>query len=106
MTYLSMKRGDDREVEVTATESLDGADVTFTARHRPYSEDVVITKTTDPGGGITVVDAVATVTIDAADTADLEPDVLYWDVEVVRATETHTVASGRLAVEPDVTYPA
>lgn len=104
MTYLSMKRGDDRELEITATESLAGADVTWTARRRPYSEDVLIQKTTP--AGITVVGAVATVALDAADTADLEPDVLYWDVEVVQATRTHTIATGRLAVEPDVTYPA
>lgn len=103
MTYLAMTRGDDRTLEVTASEDLTGAELTFTARHRPYSEDVVIEKTSS--NGITVNGTEATVAIDAADTADLEPDVLYWDIQVVdSAGDTHTVASGRLAVEPDVTY--
>lgn len=101
MTYLSMTRGDDRVLEVTATESLDGSDVTFTARHRRYSEDAVILKTSP--ADITIAGPLASVTLAAADTADLDPDVLYWDIEVVDSGgSTHTVADGRLAIQGDV----
>lgn len=104
MTYLAMTRGDDRTLTVTASEDLDGADLEFTARRRPYS-DIVIHKRL--GAGITLGDPTTTavVAIDADDTDDLTPDVLYWDLQVVdTANETHTVARGRLAIEPDITY--
>lgn len=102
MTYLAIKRGDDRTLTVTASASMEGSDVTFTARHRRYSPDpAVITKTATVGPDPFLT---ATITIDAADTEDLEPDVLYWDLQIVDGTDkTHTVADGRLAIEEDVT---
>lgn len=103
MTYLAMHRGDDRTLEVTASEDLTGSELTFTARHRSYSDDIVIQKTSS--NGITVNGQTATISIDATDTADLDPDVLYWDIQVVdTAGDTHTVATGRLAIKHDVTY--
>ena len=106
MTYLSVTRGDDRELTVTATDSMEGADLVFTARHRPYSA-IVIQKSTDANEIVVGADPFteATITLDAADTADLDPDVLYWDLQLVDSTDkTHTLATGRLAINPDVTY--
>ena len=107
MTYFSVTQGDDRTLTITASSSLEDMDLTWTARHRRYSEDVVIEKTT--GSGITTGSApfrTAVIALDAADTRDLDPDVLYWDLQIVDGqAKTTTVASGRLAVEGDVTRP-
>jgi hypothetical protein len=105
---MSIHRGDDRSLTVTASASMQGADLTFTARHRRHSEEVLIEKIS--GDGITLGPdpfTTATITIDAADTEDLTPDVLYWDLQLVDSSdEVHTVADGRLAILEDVTRPA
>lgn len=107
MTYLSMYRGDDRELTITASEDLTGCDVRFTAKARPSSAMAVLEKSTDPGGGITIDTTTVTVAIEAADTVDLDPVALHWDVEIVDlADKVHTVAHGRLAILQDITRPA
>ncbi len=102
MSYLSMYRGDDRELVVTASEDLTGAEVAFTARRYKRDEVPVISKTT--AGGIAVNGSTATITIDAADTVDEEPGALFWDIEITDGTaKVHTVATGRLAILEDIT---
>jgi hypothetical protein len=93
MTILSMYRGDDRTLTITADQSLTGSEITFTARgKRREDSPVLIVKTTD------------VVTLDAEDTEDLTPGSLWWDVEVVDALgKVHTVAEGRLRVRLDAT---
>lgn len=100
MSYLQMYRGDDRTLTITASESMEGADLRFTARHRRYDDDVVIEKAAVVGDDPFTS---ATVEIAASDTEDLEPDALYWDLELTDGTgKVHTVATGRLAILEDV----
>jgi hypothetical protein len=106
MTDLSMYRGDDRVLTITASEALTGSQITFTARRRPGGA-IVISKTTDAGITIGEPATTAVIALDAADTRDLDPCVLRWDIEVVDVTEkTHTVASGQLNIRADITHPA
>ena len=108
--YLEMKRGDDRTLTVTASESMEGADLTFTAKRTPWDGDAVITKTT--ADGITIGDdpfTEATIEIDPSDTNDLEdtPIALHWDLQLEDAQgNIRTVADGRLAILTDITRPA
>lgn len=107
MSYLSMFRGDDRTLTITATEDLAGSEIRFTAKQRRSDAVAVIAKSL--GSGITLGNPTTTaeVVIDAADTDDLDPVALYWDVEVTDATDKiRTVASGRLAIREDVSRPA
>jgi hypothetical protein len=101
-----MSHGNDRELTLVATETLDAADVYFTARRFGVA---VIEKST-VSGGVDVDGTAATVTIERADTIDLsawQTHVLSWDLEVVGgADDTHTVASGQLAIQPVVTQRA
>lgn len=102
-----MYRGDDRTLTITASESLTGSELRFTARTRRGAEEAVIEKSS--GEGIALGDPATTalITIDAADTVDLAPGALYWDIEITDATDkVHTVAAGRLAILEDVTRPA
>jgi hypothetical protein len=107
MIDLRMYRGDDRTLTVTATESLATAEVRWTARwSRHHDAEAVIEKSSlgvDPS--ITIAESVATVAIDAADTEDLLPGPLYWDVEITDDLgKVRTVAVGRLRLLPDVTF--
>lgn len=107
MSYLSMYRGDDRVLTITASEPLTGAEIRFTARRYKADAEPIIEKTS--AEGITLGDPATTavITIDAADTVELDPVVLHWDIEITDATDkVHTVAAGRLAVIEDVTRPA
>lgn len=107
MSYLSMYRGDDRELTITASEDLSDTTVEFTARRYLSDTTAAFVKST-ADGSITVSGTTATVTIDAADTVDEEPDrPLFWDVQVTDGDgKIHTVAAGRLALLEDVTRPA
>lgn len=103
MSYLSMYRGDDRELTITASEDLSGSTVRFTARRRRSDVAAVIVKSST-AGSIVISGMAATVTIDAADTEDQGRQALFWDVEVTDpAGKVHTVATGRLAILEDVT---
>ena len=105
MSYIAMYRGDDRVLTITATASLTGSEVAFTAKRnrRDADADAVIRKSTG-AGSVSVDGATASVTIDAADTDELDPVALYWDVQVIDSSDkVRTVASGRLAVLADVT---
>ncbi|HET9667354.1 MAG TPA: hypothetical protein VFP09_11375 [Desertimonas sp.] len=106
MTYLAMTRGDDRVLDVTATEDLTGANLYFTVRHRRYTPDPpLITKATDGDGIELGTPTTAEITIDAADTVGLDPDVGYWDLVVIdSADKTYTIASGRFAIVEDVDH--
>jgi hypothetical protein len=102
MTYLSMYAGNDRELTITASEDLSGADVYWTARRRKRDTEPLLEKSTV--AGISVNGAVATVALDREDTVDLDPVVAHWDVEVVDGSgDTHTVATGRLAIKRPIT---
>ncbi len=106
MSYLSMTRGDDRTLTITASDSLAGSEVTFTAKRsrRDADVDAVIRKTTGAGVEIGTPDSTAVVTIDAADTEDLEPVALWWDVQIVDGDSLiRTVAQGRLSIAADIT---
>lgn len=105
MSFLSMYRGDDRVITITASESLDGCDVWFTAKRRrsDADDDAVIQKTSPTD--ITIDGVTAQVAIDAADTAELDHGTaLFWDVQVFDTDgNLHTVASGRLSIVGDIT---
>ena len=108
MSYLSIYRGDDRALLITSSVDLTGSEVWFTVKRKRQDADVdaVIAKSTDQGD-ITVAGFQATVTIDAADTQDLDPVALYWDVQIVDGDgKVRTVATGRLAVLADITREA
>lgn len=102
-----MYRGDDRTLTITASETLTGSEIRFTAKAHKRDTDAVISKSTTDG--ITIGDPATTadITIDAADTEGLEPVALFWDIEVTDGTgKVRTVAVGRLAVMADITAPA
>lgn len=117
MTDFSMIRGDTKTLTVTLTNSngspLDLTDktLTFTATRWGYSTGIVKTE----GDGIEVtsaLDGICEITIDPADTADLEPDYwggysllsYTWDFQVENeAGEVRTPLRGRLKVYPDMT---
>lgn len=102
MTYLSMYRGDDRVLTITATEDLSGSEVRFTARRTRRAEEAVIEKVSP--GDITIDEFSAAIAIDAADTEDLDREALFWDIEITdSADKIRTVATGRLAILPDIT---
>ena len=108
MSYHEIRRGDDRTLTVTASESMENADLTFTAKRarRDPDADAVIQKTT--GAGITIAGTpflTAEIVIEAADTDDLDdvPVALHWDLQLQLASEVHTIAQGRLAVLQDIT---
>lgn len=108
MTTLALTRGDNRTITVTASEDLDGSAIVFTARHRKDDVLHVIRKTSETDGGIELGDPSTTVTIslEPEDTANLDPCVLRWDIEVVDSDDdTRTVASGSLLVKGDVSRP-
>lgn len=108
MTELSMYRGDDRTLTITASESLAGVeDIRFTAKVARADDEAVIAKSITDGIEIGDPDTTATVTIDAADTEDLGPVNLRWDIEITDALgKVRTVAVGRLLILPDVTRQA
>lgn len=112
MGDLSIVRGDTVLIDLTVTRdgapvSLSGASLWWTAKRRTSDADAaaVIAKTT--AAGITVTDAPggkARVTITAAETAALTDTLLYWDAQVRETSGTvSTVASGQVAIAPDVT---
>lgn len=101
-----MTRGDDRTLTVTASASMEDADLRFTARRFRSDEAAVIEKTSDVVVGYDDPFS-ATITIDAVDTESLDPVALWWDLELTDSTgKVHTVASGRLAILEDVTRSA
>lgn len=115
-TELSMSRGDSASwrFQVTDVDNPTGTDlstvlgVRFTAKRRvsDVDADAVIRKTV--GSGVTITDA-ATGMIEVAlvpgDTsAETAACTLLWDIQVTgAASDPHTVASGTLRVDLDVT---
>jgi hypothetical protein len=115
VTLLSIHRGDTETFTITLTDGagdpldLTGLAITFTAKRRvsDADEDAVIQKTDVDG---IVVDAdptsgIAVLTIEPADTADLEDlRTLHWDVQVDDGVGgVRTPLLGRLAITADVT---
>ncbi len=108
MTDFTITRGDDRVLAGVATQQLTDAILFFTAKVNRHDTDdqAVITKELD--AGIEIVDENAgtfEVTIDAADTDDLDtPLLLLWDLQGIDSIDkVRTLASGRLLVQPDIT---
>jgi len=115
MSLLQITRGDQKAFTVMLTDgaglpiNLTGLALTFTAKRRPTDTDAqaIIVKSgvagidvaTDPSTGV------ATLRIDAADTADLtDLRTLYWDIQVEDMLgDVRTPLSGRLALSPDIT---
>jgi hypothetical protein len=116
--------GDDRLVVITATwpegiallgvdagdpYDLDGKTIWFTAKRNKSDSDAsaVFQKTSEAGGGIEIDGGesnVAYVSIDSADTAEVESTTLYCDVQVKNeAGKVFTVWKGLLPIESDVT---
>lgn len=102
---LSMIRGDDASLAIAVAIPEDALAVTFTAKraHRDDDVDAILRKDLD--GGVSYSEDQAVVDIAASDTRDLVvPLTLVWDLEVIDADSlTSTVASGYLAIAPDVT---
>lgn len=113
---IRMKRGDGLEFDTFVTDTSTGLpiDITglpfwFTAKRSFYDADVdaQISKDTT-GGGMVIIDGpggqVRTL-VDPADTDGLEaPTTLRWDVQWKDSNDVvHTLASGDLIVELDVT---
>ena len=85
---------------------LTGAGIWFTTKTSPGASAVVFQKTV--GQGITVTNAASgagVIELVPGDTEALGPRTLrlYFDLEVEIAGAVHTVAAGRLVVEPDLT---
>ena len=109
MSVLSIYRGDDRTLTITSSVALTGSEVTFTAKRSKLDadEDAVIQKSTAAGVEIGDPDTAVEVTVDAADTEDLDPVALYWDVQAVDGSgNVRTVAAGRLVIKADITRSA
>lgn len=114
-SILRMVRGDDYEFDVFVTDSasgdaedLTGTELWFTAKRTYYEADGVAPITKEIGDGITVLDAAggqARVLIEAADTEDFtQREVLRFDVQWRDSNALlHTIQSGDLIVEMDVT---
>ncbi len=106
MANLSVYRGDWQPITVTASESGSAVNLTgiqsvkFLAKNEleDTDEQAVIVKTL--GQGITVTDArkgKMKVELEAADTADVMADALYYTLKVVDSyNKPRTVANGRL----------
>ena len=102
---LTMTRGDTVTLTCTLTDAefADGDEVRWTAKRSIEDLDsaAVISRS---GDQVTVDGATATVTINPADTVDLDPVVLRWDWQVTTATgDVYTLDAGTLTVRPDVT---
>ena len=108
-TRLSMTRGDGRTFVLTLADEatfLAGDTVRFTAKRRrtDADADAVIIKTSPDDITFVADEATATVTIDPADTADLEvTTLLVFDWQVTASGgDPVTVERGTLLVRADV----
>jgi hypothetical protein len=111
MQQLSMFRGNTKTFDFTVTlggnpVDLTGAGLWFTAKTSPGATTVVFQKAI--GAGITVTDAVqgtGLIQLEPGDTAGLASRQvqIYFDMELELAGSVHTIAHGRLVVEPDIT---
>lgn len=122
MINLEMKRGDDRELEITVSNAagdgpldITGMTLRWTLK-RAYTDgdaDAIAQKSTG-GGGISITDGpagLAEVTVDREDTEEVEipsakPLMLFWDLQLTNAGKAQTIAEGRLSLSPDVTRTA
>jgi hypothetical protein len=107
---FSMFRGNTFSFDVNITQDGDPLDITnavltFAAR-TSYLDVVVFTKTQDPGGGITILDALngkARVALAPVDTKDLAniAEPLVADLQLVDSCgQIFTIASGTIKVNP------
>lgn len=115
MSELIAIRGDDEIYDVefkmpdgTTPLNLTGVQgIWFTAKRSSLDPDADALVQKSLGSGITVVSApagTATITIDAADTVDIEPTVLVWDAQVKDSLgKIRTAAQGTLKITADVT---
>ena len=111
---LTMYRGNTMVFDFAITVGGNPVDLTdaglwFTAKTSPTSTAAVFQKTL--GQGITVTDpasGIGLIQLAPSDTSGLasRQAQLYFDLEVELAGTVHTVAAGRLVVEPDVTVRA
>lgn len=115
-TALEILRGDDevldlafKQADGTTPLNITGAlGIWFTAKRSSLDDDVdaLIAKILT-AGQIVITNAaggLATVTINAADTAAIEPTTLVWDAQIKDAgSNIRTAASGTLKVVGDVT---
>ena len=101
--YLRITRGDQRTATITADDDLTGVPLTFTAKVNPWDADAVFTKTSGDGIEVGSPTTTAVITFLAADTEDLDPIVLHWDLQAEVDGEPVTIADGRLAVRQDIT---
>lgn len=115
-TELEITRGDDPTLTVAVTDGgqavdISGAYLRFTAKLSldEMDEDAAFVKTSDDG--ISLVndgsDGLASIAIDAADTAGFgSATTLLWDLQVTAGGKTRTPARGTLRVVPDVSVTA
>ena len=103
---LTITRGDTETVEVTittdGTTAVDITGRTYTSQMRTTPDIAAISIT----GTCVVTDGAAgemAVTFAAADTADLDPGFLYWDLQENAAGVITTILSGTVTVLADVT---
>ena len=103
---LTITRGDTETVEVTIT--TDGSTAvnitgrTYSSQMRSTPDITAISIT----GTCAVVNGAAgqmTVTFSAADTADLDPGFLYWDLQENASGVITTILSGTVTVLADIT---
>lgn len=116
-------RGDTRRIRITATYPEDAPGISagdpfplsshttrFTARRKVTDPLAVFSKSTEVGGGITILPAgnVAEIALSPSDTSGLQlrnPVTLVCDLEVSTASgDVWTVWQGELTVKPDVTH--
>lgn len=99
--------GDDVDINVAVTDpatgdpkNLTGATVQW-AMFKEYKGTVVVTKDTDDG--VTITDAAngeLTISLDAADTEDVRPDIYAHEVEVTDGSgNVSTVTTGHITLK-------
>lgn len=111
MVDFTITRGDDELLTAQITEeglpaSLVDATVTFTAKRHPDYAAALISKSSEPEGGILITDAaggVIEIDIARTDTQGLPAPVdLYYDIAVLIGGHSSTPLSGLVHVLADV----
>ena len=120
MTVLRVTRGDDEIVDLIVRDpngvgaqpgqpstwprvDLSGSTARFVVTRKAIDSPALITKTSGSGLAYTDEDeGEVAVTIDDTDTADLEPTVYRWELQVTdAASKVGTAAEGWLHILPD-----
>jgi hypothetical protein len=103
---FSMVSGDNRSLAITIRDPagalVDVSGASAIAWQLAASPHGVALVSKSLGDGISVVTSVVTVTLDAADTADLDDGLYHHELEIVHGGGTSTVLAGQVAIARDI----